>query len=172
MKRILLLFAVGLTTAAASDTGLGYGKYKLPADSGATAIARFPKGNLRLSIYGGDTQYYGVLRGDTCGSAQKLTMYGAGIGGNTTEKALPIEAGHTLRILASLEKHHSDGYGGERTSVCTGIVEFMPETGKTYLIMQEAASSAANFCAISVKEEASGAAPGDLAHAPPLPCHF
>lgn len=172
MKRILLLLAVGLTTVAASDTGLGYGKYKLPADNRATAIARFPKGNLHLSIYGGDSQYYGVLRGDTCGSAQKLTLYGAGIGGNTTEKALPIEAGHKLRILASVQKHNFDPNGGERVVTCTGIVEFAPEAGKAYLITQEADATAANFCAVSVKEEASGAAPGDLVPAPRLPCHF
>jgi hypothetical protein len=172
MKRILLLFPALLTTAAASDTGLGREKYNLLTDGGATAIARFPKGNLHLSIKRGDTQYYGVLRGDTCKTAQKLTVYGAGIGGNTTEKSLPIEAGHKLRILASMQKQDYAGYRLERLSTCTRIVEFTPEVGKTYLITQEADASRPDFCAIGVKEEASGAAPGDVADVPPLSCHF
>ena len=172
MKRILLLLPVVLTIAAASDTGLGREKYKPPADGGATAIARFPKGNLHLSVMRGDTQYYGVMRGDTCKSAQKLTVYGAGIGGNTTEKTLPIEAGHKLRILASVQKQDYAGLGAERFTTCTRIVEFGPEAGKTYLITQEADASRPNFCAISVTEEASGAAPGDIAEVPRLLCHF
>ena len=174
MKRMLLLLPVLLTVAAASDTGLGREKYKPNADSGATAIARFPKGNLRLSVMRGDTQYYGVLRGDTCTSAQKLTVYSAGIGGNTTEKTLPIEAGHKLRILASVQKQDYVEYRGgmERFTTCTRIVEFAPQVGKTYSITQEADASAPNFCAIGVKEEASGAAPGDLVEVPRLSCHF
>ncbi|MEG3150729.1 hypothetical protein U1769_12610 [Sphingomonas sp. ZT3P38] len=172
MKRILLLFAVLLTCAAANDTGLGREKYKLLSDSGATATARFPKGNLRLSIMRGDTQYYGVLRGDTCKSAQKLTVYSAGIGGNTTEKVFPIEAGHKLRILASVQKQYYAGYLTESFSTCTRIVEFTPGAGKTYLITQEADAARPDFCAIGVKEEVSGEAPADLADGPPLSCRF
>jgi hypothetical protein len=171
VRRFLLLLAVLAAPASASDDQLGMKKYKVPAD-GATATLRFPKGNLHLSINRGDDQYYGVLQGDTCAAAQRLMIYSAGIGGNTTEKSVPIGAGQRLRILASVEKQASGGYRIENYASCTQIVAFTPEAGKTYLITQEANAAQPNFCAVTVHEEASGAPPADLAVAPALMCRF
>ena len=172
MRRILLLLPMLLTIAAADDADLGGGKYKLPIGGGETAIARFPKGNLHLSINRGDAQYYGIMRGATCSTAQRLTVYDAGIGGNTTEKVLPIEAGHKLRLVASVQKQQNAGYQAELYSTCTRIVEFTPEAGKTYRITQEADATRPNFCAIEVHEEASGAIPAGVSDIPPLTCRF
>ncbi len=110
MKRIIVLLFVLQTPVAASEANVSFKKYKLPANGGATATIRFPKGDLHLSINRGDAQYYGVLRGRTCAATQRLMIYDAGIGGNTTEKAVPIEAGHRLRILASIQKQENAGY--------------------------------------------------------------
>ncbi len=172
MRRAVILFCACSTAAVAGDADLNYKKYKVPTDQVKIAIIRFPKGHLRLSINRGDAQYYGVLRGAACSSAQRLTVYDAGIGGNTTENSMPIEAGHKLRIIAAVQKQDPAGYQAEQYSWCTRIVEFAPEAGRTYTITQEADATRPDFCAIDVREAASGALPADVAEVSPMACRF
>jgi hypothetical protein len=171
MRRFVILVPVLLVLTAANDANLGRQRY-VPAAGQETATAIFPTGNLRLSIRQGDTQYYGVMAGDTCRSAQRLTIYGAGIGGNTTEDSLPIAAGHRLRILASIQKQTAAGVMAQSFLTCTGVVEFTPVAGATYRITQEADSARPSFCTVAVQESQSGAPPPDLAILQAPRCRF
>jgi hypothetical protein len=175
MKRTALLISILLLTTAASDTTLNGPKYQLPADAASTAIMKFLKGNLYLSIFGGDAQYYGFLKGETCQSAQKLIAYSAGLLGNLKESPVKIEAGHPVRILATIIKDNTKVYGPiirQRDDSCTRIVQFTPEAGKTYHMTQDAKPESATFCGVTVTETTTGAPPADIAAVTPLPCHY
>jgi hypothetical protein len=171
MRRLVILAPVFLLVTAANDTRLGRERYRPLADQD-TATAIFPTGNLRLSIMRGDTQYYGVMVGNTCGSAQRLTIYSAGIGGNTTERSLPVVASQRLRILASIQKQHDAGWRGEAFVTCTGVVEFTPVAGATYRITQEADSASPDFCTIAVQDSQTGISPPDLSVLQAPQCRF
>lgn len=172
MKRTQLLLPVLLATVAASDTNLGTELYKLPPADGATAVARFPTSGLHFAIKRGDSQYYGVLTGSTCNSARRLVIYSGGLFDNKTERSLPIESGHKLRIVASIQKDYDAGYLKTKFVTCTRAVEFTPEAGKTYIIKQQADTVQQDYCKLNVTEEGSGSPPADIAENAPLKCWF
>lgn len=171
MKRALVLLTIAFMSCAASKDRLMLKKYVLPSDTTSTAMARFPKDNLRLSVMRGDAQYYGIMRDQSCRSTQKLAFYNAGIGRNNEEKTVALEAGHSVRILANIAKQSYGGYQYENVSGCRNVVEFTPVANKKYVILQTSDDVKTGFsCDLTVTEEASGAVPADFKRLPPPHC--
>ncbi len=171
MRHRILLAPLILLTCAGSQTQLGQKKYILPPDQTATATVKFLEGNLRLSMMRGDTQYYGIMPDATCKTARKLITYSGGIGGNTEEKVIPIEAGKPVRIVGSIMKQADGGYMTELFSTCTNLTEFTPQAGSDYIITQiPNAGKPVAVCELKIVEQQSGLAPPDAQVLPAPPC--
>lgn len=172
MKRILLLPMI-LLLGAGSDDQLGQKKYVLPAGTTATATMKFLKGNLRLSMMRGDVQYYGLMTEGSCKASKKLITYSGGIGGNTQEKLVPVEAGHKVRLLGTVIKQSDGGYMSERFFSCSNVLEFTPVAGKNYIVTQKTDHISVNFaCHMAIVDDQSGAAPDDLSEIPAPSCRI
>lgn len=176
IKRALLTLPIFLALSAASEDQLSRKKYIVPVDTAETATLLFPKGNLKLTIYGpSDAQYYGILNGNACINTQRLIMYNAGIGNNTKEKPVSVAAGKNVSFIATTLKHVSGWTGAgtrDQWNTCTKTFNFTPKSGITYIVHQEPDGSRSDFCAISVKEQLSGEVPIDFADGPALSCLF
>ena len=172
MKRVFLLLPMVLLISAGSDDQLGLKKY-VPAGGAPTATMKFLKGTLRLSMMRGDVQYYGVMTDASCKASKKLITYSGGIGGNTQEKLVPVEAGHKVRILGTVIKQSDGGYMRENFFSCSNVMEFTPVAGTHYIVTQKTDPVSANFaCHMAIVDEAAGAAPDDLAEMPAPSCRI
>ncbi len=180
MKKFIFLGLTLVALTASSDENLSGKKYQIPAGTSQTTTVLFPKGNLHLSMYGdADAQYYGIMDGPSCRNSKKLIKYNAGIGGNTTEKIITVEAGKTMVFIATILKHSSSGVGNgygisfrDQWNSCTRVFSFAPKPGAFYIISQEALLSSTNFCSVSVKEKTTDERPHDLVEGPRLTCMF
>jgi hypothetical protein len=173
MKRVLVLLTIAFMACAASADRLTLNKYILPRDTTSTATARFPKGNLRLSVMRGDAQYYGIMRDQSYRSTQKLAFYNAGIGRNNQEAIVTLEAGHPVKILASIAKQSDGGYRYEQVYRCMNVVGFTPIANKKYVILQSSGATKTDFgCDLAVTDEDSGQSPADVERIPPPACAF
>ncbi|WP_165830975.1 hypothetical protein [Sphingomonas pokkalii] len=176
LKRIMICAPALFMLTALSDDGLSRAKYEVPAGAKQIAYVKFPKGNLRLTIFGdGDAQYYGIKEGPTCKNTKRLIIYNAGIGGNTKEKIVNVEAGKPLTFIATTLKKGSVGYASGFTDnwhTCTRVFTFTPEAGKSYLITQEALASSPKFCSVDIQDAKTGSHPDAVVEEAPISCIF
>ncbi|QNO28575.1 hypothetical protein EEB18_006400 [Sphingopyxis sp. OPL5] len=152
---------------------LGQKKYKVPTGATETATFIFPKGGLRLSVFSGDYQYYRTMKGDECQLSQKLIDYSAGIGRNTKEKPIKIEAGKKVEILGFTMKQTYGGYNSQLYSSCINVIEFTPKANATYNITQiPDGNNPVRSCSMDVKEVSTGRTPEDMKVLPVPNCEF